>query len=158
MIHPACRLGNSEKGFTIIELLTVTLLLSILIALAMSSFWVYRAQAGNAHADATLASAMSAAEASQTDPYHLPPQVAMFSQSEPGPITNAAANQYLSGLRIPTKTCIKASYNPQCTKSWCVSDFVEIAHCYANQSTQWMRFGDGFGMRLHWAGAFKGCC
>ncbi len=150
---------KSETGFTLIEMLVVVLLIAILSYLSMTTFDVYRAKAAYASVESTLHSAVNAAEASQTDAQRLPPAVAWYYQNSQGSPSDPAAAEYLAGLRIPGKTCIWATYNPSCFEMACLSDFVMVAHCMAEESAQWMRWGDGWSATIrNLPGHFPECC
>lgn len=154
-----CYRMQSEAGFTLIEMLVVILLISILSYLSMTAFDIYKAKAAYASVESTLHSAVNAAEASQTDPQNLPPPVPWYFQNTQGAMTNAAAAEYLTGLRIPRKTCIWAMYDPSCFGMACLSDFVMVAHCMAQESAEWVRWGDGWSMTFrNMPGGFPWCC
>ncbi|NMC64125.1 MAG: type II secretion system protein [SAR324 cluster bacterium] len=135
---------HSEQGFTLIELMVIVMLIGILSYLSLVAFELYRANAAYASVESTLHSATVAAEASQSDPNNLPPPLGWYMQMGPGAITDPAAASYLVGLKLPRQTRIVASYDPNCVDAGCLSDFVEIWHCLANETAFWVRWGDGF--------------
>lgn len=150
---------NTERGFTLIELLTVVSILSMLTVLSLQAFNTYRSNAANASVDNTLHSAVIAAEASQTDPAHLPPAVGWYFQKAPGEIQDNSAEEYLSGMKMPSKTCVWAMYDPECTGAFCMSDFVMVAHCMGSRAAQWVKWGDGWSMTLRdIPGRWGWCC
>ena len=150
---------STERGFTLIELLTVTFLIGVLYYLSMQSYTLYRHNAAYASVENTLHAAVVAAEASQTDANNLPPAVGWYFQRSQGELTDAAAAEYLAGLRLPRKTCLWTHYQPACSGAACLSDFVMVAHCMGNQFAEWLRFGDGWSITLrNIPGTFPGCC
>ena len=153
-----CTTGDPERGFTLIELLTVIGLLAILSMLSLRTFALYRSNAGNASAQSTLHSAIVAAEASQSDPSNLPPAVGWYFQNTQGSLTGAA-EEYLSGLRLPSKTCLWAMYDPSCSGAFCMADLVEVAHCMGTKRAMWVRWGDGWSLLINDVpGGAPWCC
>ncbi|NDC38556.1 MAG: type II secretion system protein [Proteobacteria bacterium] len=144
-----------QSGFTILELLVVTVTLAALTYLSMNSFVLYRAQAAYSVAAAVLHNAHTAVEASATDPSNAPGALSI-AQSAPGRISDPAARAYLPQLILPMQVKLTASYDPNCTSAGCMSDFLEVKHCLGKEYLQWMRFGDGIEVMLpHIAG--DGC-
>jgi type IV pilus assembly protein PilA len=63
----AARLRNEESGFTLIELLVVMLIIGILAAIALPSFFNQRDKAGDAEAKSGVKTAQTAMETYATD-------------------------------------------------------------------------------------------
>src|SRR5215212_2378710 len=63
----AARLRNEESGFTLIELLVVMLIIGILAAIALPSFFNQRDKAGDAEAKSGVKTAQTAIETYATD-------------------------------------------------------------------------------------------
>lgn len=148
--------SSSERGFTLIELLTIIGIIGILSLLGMSSFKVYRADAAYSVAESTLRNARSAVEASVNNVDNPPPAVALTTQQSAGPISDANARAFLPALQLPKNVRFQVSYDPTCVSGACQSELVEVSHCFANEYTRWIRFGDGVDLLLeHVAGG--GC-
>ena len=64
-IHNA--LGGPERGFTVIELLVVLILIGVLLAIAVPSYFGFRDRAANNEAKANLRAALPSAEAYYAD-------------------------------------------------------------------------------------------
>ena len=140
----AGRRAACERGFTLLELLTVIGLIAVLSLLSLKAFQTYVSNAAYASVESTLNSAMVAAEASQSDPNNLPPALGWYFQDTQGNITDSGAAQYLLGLKLPAKTMLSAFFDPECSGMGCLQDFVQVQHCRADQYAFWARWGDGF--------------
>jgi len=139
---------SSQHGFTLIELLTVMSLIGILSMLSISSFRVYRSEASNSLAKATVNSGAKAAEAGITSTEGSLPSVALYQQSSGGGISNASANQVLPGMILPEDVKLRVSHDPTCTDENCQSHFIQVSHCRGTKYTQYLRFGDGQSLML----------
>lgn len=145
-----------ESGFTLIELLTIIAIIGILGSLALTSFQVYRSDAAYSVAESTLRNARSALEASINNIDSPPGPVALVSQNTPGVMSDPSARAFLPAFQVPKNVKVEVSYDPTCVIGACQSEFVQIGHCFADEYTRWVRFGDGVDMLLeHVAGG--GC-
>lgn len=144
-----------RRGFTLIEMLTVIMLLGILGALSTRSFSLYRANAAYGVVEQTLHDAERAAEASLANSEVLPDEVTLFAQSTPGTLTNNAAKKYLLGFQVPRNVKVQVKYDPDCVDSSCYSDFLQINHCNGKKFLRWTRAGDGVEVREPFDG--EGC-
>ncbi len=148
---------RSDRGFTLIELLTVIALIGILASLSISGFHLYKASAAYAVAAQTLHDARNALEASIVDQDNLPPPVPLSEQVAQGVVTDPLGKQILLGLQVPKNMKIRYAYDPDCVDSSCPYEaYLQANHCYGNEYSRWVRFGDGVEVVLeHVAGA--GC-
>jgi prepilin-type N-terminal cleavage/methylation domain-containing protein len=144
---PASTMRN-DSGFTLIELLTIIAIIGILSSLALTSFKVYRADAAYTVAESTLRNARSAVEASLNNIDNPPPAVALTSQSAPGPLSDASARAFLPALQLPKNVKLDVFYDPTCVTGACQSEILQVSHCFADEYTRWVRFGDGVDMLL----------
>ncbi|MBN8548905.1 MAG: type II secretion system protein [Deltaproteobacteria bacterium] len=139
---------RGEAGFTLIELLTIIGIIGVLSMLGLSSFKVYRADAAYSVAESTLRNARSAVEASVNNVDNPPPAVGLTVQTAPGAIADSNARAYLPAMQIPKNVKFQVSYDPTCTSAACQSELIEVSHCYSDEYTRWIRFGDGLDVTL----------
>ncbi len=147
---------RSESGFTLIELLTIVAIVMVLSSLALTSFQVYRADAAYSVAESTLRNARSVGEASINNVDSPPGAVSLVSQNSPGALSDASARAFLREFQLPKNTKIELSYDPTCVTAACQSELLQVGHCFSDEYTRWVRFGDGVELLLeHVAGG--GC-
>lgn len=139
---------RQESGFTLIELLTIIGIIGILSLLGVTSFKVYRADAAYSVSETTLRNARSAVEAAINNIDNPPGAVALVSQNSPGPISDANAKAFLPAFQLPKNVKFEVSYDPTCVSGACQSEFLEVSHCFAQEYTRWVRFGDGVDLIL----------
>lgn len=139
---------RGEAGFTLIELLTIIGIISVLSLLGLSSFKVYRADAAYSVAESTLRNARSAVEASVNNVDSPPGAVALTVQRAAGPINDASARAFLPAMQLPKNIKFQVSYDPTCVSGACQSELIEVSHCFAQEYTRWIRFGDGVDLML----------
>ena len=77
-----------------------------------------------------------------------PATVPLYRQAARGPITDAAAHDLLPGVPVPANVTIRVQYDAACTNAGCQSAMIQINHCKGEEYIQWVRFGDGFGLKL----------
>ena len=106
----AARLRNEESGFTLIELLVVMLIIGILAAIALPSFFNQRDKAGDAEAKSVAKTAQTAMETYATDNngQYTGAAVADLVDIEPS-LADAGANLTVSGVGASAYTITVAS-------------------------------------------------
>ena len=134
---------RSESGFTLIELLTVIAIVMVLSSLALTSFQVYRADAAYSVVESTIRNARNAVEASINNVDSPPGAVALTSQNTPGTLSDASARAFLPAFQLPKNTKLEVSYDPACVTAACQSELLEVGHCFSDEYSRWVRFGDG---------------
>lgn len=134
---------RSERGFTLVELLTIVAIIGVLANLSVNSFIVYRSKAAYSNCQKTVRDVRMSAELGTSDPDNPPGAVALYTQNTPGPITGVAASNYLRGMAVPKNMKVRVSYDPTCVVGGCVSSWAELKHCQGTEYIQWIRFGDG---------------
>lgn len=132
---------KSEQGFTLLELMAVTAIIGILVAMAIPSLIAYTADAGYSVAISTIVQARTIADAT-LNKESLPAAVGLTAQSAPGSLTSATARAYLPEMRLPNKIKFEVSYDPTCTVGACQREFVQVKHCGGKEFVRWVRFGD----------------
>ncbi len=140
--------SRGERGFTLIELLTIIGIISVLSLLGLSSFKVYRADAAYSVAESTMRNARNAVEASVNNVDNPPGAVSLVVQRAQGPISDPSARAFLPAMQVPKNVKFQVSYDPSCVSGACQSEFMEVSHCFSNEYTRWIRFGDGVDLLL----------
>ena len=143
---------RSQRGFTLIELLVVISIVSILSALGLQSFHVFRARGAYGVVQDTAHKALVALEASLNIPDIDLPFVPLVTQSIPGPMANAAAREVLATFQVPKSVSVQFMHDPACNIAACTADFIQINHCIGESYTTYTRFGDGVDITLDIAG------
>lgn len=134
---------NTQRGFTLVELIVVVAIIGILAKLGITSFTVYRSDAAYANVQRTMRDLQLAASAGTLDIDHLPGAVALTTQNTAGAITNPAASAFLVGFKLPSNMKLQVSYDPACVGNACVSGWAQVNHCSGKQYMQWLLYGDG---------------
>jgi prepilin-type N-terminal cleavage/methylation domain-containing protein len=142
------RTFQSEQGFTLIELLTVIGIIGVVSALGLTSFYVYKSDAAYAVSARLVQDGVQAVEASLSLPDQILPEVASYSQSSQGPISDPSAATVLSGIMVPRKMKLQFSFDPACLSGACVAASLQANHCQAVDFPRWVRYGDGVDIRL----------
>lgn len=144
---------HNERGFTIIELLTVVGIIGVVSALGLTSFYVYKSDAAYASAARLVQDSITAVEVALSMPDQTLGAVPDYVQTEQGQVSDPAAKALLEGIVVPRKMKLQFSYDPTCESGACVLASVQANHCQAEDSPRWIRYGDGVDVRLeHIAG------
>lgn len=140
---------NRESGFTLVELLTVMAILGVLVAIALQTVGVYKAQASYAVAEETLHDARVSLEAglSEADAAH-PTPINFVRQEMPGAFLHPNANALFPGFRIPKNVAVTVYHDPSCLHGACLSKLIEVRHCSGADYIQWERMGDGVEIKV----------
>mgnify|MGYP002382002910 CR=1 FL=1 len=147
-------LMKAQKGFTLVELMTVIVTVGVLAAISMQTFREYRAKAAYGVAIAALRDARTGAEAGLVPDGTL--NSVSWTQTTAGAISNADAKQLLTGFQMPRNAKLDVEYNPGCFDASCEILFLQTRHCAANEYANYTRYGDGVELFLdHIAGV--GC-
>lgn len=139
---------RSQRGMTLIELMTVIVLLGVLSGLSISTFKLYRASANYTVAETSMQYARRAIEAALSRTDNPPDAVALTSQTVAGAVVDADAAEYLEGFYLPPNIRVDVEYDPGCNNGGCQSDYVQIKHCEGLEFVRWIRFGDGTELML----------
>ncbi len=136
------RLNREDKGFTLIELMVVVLIIAILIAIAIPTFLGARGRAQDRAAQSSLRNTVTGAKAIYTDDEdYADATVAALTASEPSLSFVAAAasstdSQMVSvnGGTSPSDVFVAAVRSSNQDKCWYVRDAVDPA---SNPGTRW---------------------
>lgn len=144
----------SERGFTLIEMLTVILILSILIGLGITTLRTYRATASNGVATASVRDAITDVEGALNNVDQTYALVT-FDQNTPGPLLDPGARTALSTFAIPKNLAFHVEFDQSCDNAACTQIFLQARHCFGNSNVQYMRSGDGISLFMETSGG--GC-
>lgn len=134
---------RSEKGMTLIELITVTVVLSILAGMMISTFKAYRGTAAHFVALQTLRDSRVALQAALIEPEDHTTFLGLTTQAIQGPFQNPVANSLLPGFQIPKNTQVSIYFDPECDSVGCTSELLQVNHCIGQRLALWERYGDG---------------
>jgi prepilin-type N-terminal cleavage/methylation domain-containing protein len=146
---------KSARGFTLLELMVCMTLITILAGLGLSAMRVYRARGANAVAQTTLGDARTVLEGSLNDVDNTFALVSWYEQSDPGVLHDASARALLPNFFVPRNVKFSVFHDPTCLDSSCMSDALEVQHCFGDHYSYYTRAGDGVDVRMEVAG--DGC-
>ncbi len=138
----------SQRGFTLIELITVVAIIGILAALAVTSFTLYKSDAAYAVVQSTVNFARNSLYASLLDAENPPAAVPLTSQTSAGPLQDTGARNLLPTLNLPPSLKFQVSHDPTCTTGSCTADYIQVNHCLGQEYSVFMRRGDGTDMLM----------
>ena len=133
---------RNERGFTLIEMLTVIGILGVLAYLTLTSLAVQRANAANKSAITSLGNARIALDAAMAEPDAVYPSVSIIQTSQ-GPISDPDAAQLLPAFQVTHKTAFTYFHDPACDNASCTTDEIIVKHCYGSSFALFSRYGDG---------------
>ena len=141
---------RSERGFTLIELITTTAIVGILAATSASAFHIYQKDAYDATAGAVIREGTVAIEAGINGmPNDSGFYVAWVDPS--GNLQGTDINKMMPGMKPTPQTRMWAGLNMACASGQicpadvmcCAEAWIIAFHCKGENSQQWMRFNNG---------------
>lgn len=142
---------ESNKGFSLIELLVVIGIIGVLAGLGTAIFSFYRQTAGYQVSKMAMRDVVTALDAGLSDK----DQLVAFEhvQNTPGEITLPAAHKLLPGLQLSANLKLSVRYDPNCVTAGCESAHITVTSCLAEEHVEYLRLGDGFFLTIdHVAG------
>jgi prepilin-type N-terminal cleavage/methylation domain-containing protein len=132
-----------QKGFTLIELITVIGIIGVLAAISLTGFILYRQNAAIAVLNRLSSDTTSDVEAAFAQGDVELPAVSDYSQNEPGPISDSTARQILGAVVVPRQVTYNITVDPTCMDAGCIAANLSLYHEKSDRHVTTIRTGDG---------------
>lgn len=123
---------NSQRGFTIVELITASLTLGVLAAVSIQNFSGIKDQALYSVVTQTMANANKATAAALADTELEFPDI-NYTQNTQGLLSDADAKAILPGFTLSQNVKIYLSYDSTCEDDSCSALAITVRHCGGKQ-------------------------
>lgn len=146
-----------EEGFTLIELIITTSMISILTALSWGAFWIYKDNSEYARAEVTYRNARTALEVGEQE---LPDGAAIafqYTATTGGNVLPPLAD-FVPGASVPDDVRLGVMYR-DCggMANMALNSLLVAEPCQATKQVRWMRFCNGIEVLMPKIPQPKGC-
>lgn len=133
----------NEKGFSLIELLTVVALMGVLSAMVAQSYGIYKDRAEHGSAIALFNQSRTALEGGKINSDNFPDEVMEVDEIGPTKPGGEWGQTLLNGLVIPEYHQVYVRHVPNCTDELCVEDVISVRHCQTDKIVNYTSFHSG---------------
>ncbi len=137
--------GETQKGFSLLELMVVMVMIAVLASMATQSYTIYKQKAQHSSAIVLFNQARSSLEGgkinSESDSFSDP--VMEFDQLGPGIPGGEYGQILLAGLVLPENHKVFVRHVTDCNDSICVEDVISVRHCQTGKMATLTMFHSG---------------
>ena len=133
----------NDRGFSLIELLTVTALMGILSVMVTQSYSIYKDKAEHGSAIALFNQSRTALEGGKINSDNFPDEVMEVEESGPATPGGEWGQVLLKGLVIPDHHQVYVRHVPNCEDDLCVEDIISVRHCQTSKGVNYSSFHSG---------------
>lgn len=137
---------GSESGFTLIELLVVMAITSLLAAISLQGFALYKDKGYTGMAETMLHNAEVALNVGISGSDQLNGILWTIALT-PGSVNLVDGETLVPGLMNPEDFYLYAYHDASCAEDWCLEDYIYVRPCKSDKSAFWIRFKNGWEWR-----------
>jgi prepilin-type N-terminal cleavage/methylation domain-containing protein len=140
------RRRNKQRGFSLVEMLSVIATMGALATISIQTFVVYKAEGYYSNSESGMRNAKLALEAGLVNEDRFPANRVLWTVSDtPGRVTVNDAALIAPGLNNNPNSYIYVYHNTGCVGGgWCLSDWITSRHCGSKEYTYWYRYANGY--------------
>lgn len=136
---------TNESGFSVIELVVTTGIVTLLSAIALAGYKEYRKTAYHSVAETQLVNARTALEIGKSTNEDMSSSVLIALQKQSsGPLTSSAGQELAPGFVLQDDSVIVMYHKSDCTSALCLEDAVLTRHCDSDKMHRWYRYKGGY--------------
>lgn len=133
----------NDKGFSLIELLTVTAIMGVLSVMVTQSYSIYKDRAEHGSAIALFNQSRTALEGGKINSDNFPDEVMEVQESGPVVPGGEWGQVLLKGLVIPDNHQVYVRHIPNCVEELCIEDIISVRHCQTSKMVSYASFHSG---------------
>ncbi len=133
---------SNNSGFTIVELVLVTVIVGLLSAMASQAFTLMKERAYYVSSERVMQDARTALEAGTLHEGDFS-GMQTISQNSSGLVTVGLGQTLVPGLVLPEFTNFLVQHDPDCQNGACLASFISVRNCKSQRYTYWFRLGNG---------------
>ena len=147
----------NQKGFSLIELLTVVLIMAILSVMVTQSYSIYKDKAEHGSAIVLFNQSRTALEGGKINSESFPLEVMEVEESGPGVPGGEWGETLLKGLVVPAHHQVYVRHTPNCADDMCLEDLISVRHCDTNKIVSYSLFHSGISVVNMYGEASEAC-